>query len=151
MGDSNFNFLSEKWEILANLGETAERNVFVDPNTTLMKLRVFAETLTKYVLAYEEIKETYDTTQIDRINALRREELITPELEEVLNTIRKIGNKAMHEGYGTEKEAKTLLNMGFRLAVWFMQVYGVWDFKEPPYKEPAPVQLIGEHGMSTLN
>lgn len=59
MDKSNFSFLSGKWDILANLGETAERNVFIDPNTTLMKLRVFSETLTKYVLAYEEIKETY--------------------------------------------------------------------------------------------
>ncbi|WP_453992364.1 type I restriction-modification system endonuclease [Bacillus nitroreducens] len=151
MVESNFNFLSEKWDILANLGETAERNVFIDPNTTLMKLRVFAETLTKYVLAYEEIKETYDTKQIDRIHALKREDLITQELEDILDTIRKIGNKAMHEGYGTEKEAKALLHMGFRLAVWFMQVYGDWEFKEPPYKEPTPVHIVGEKELQRLS
>jgi hypothetical protein len=28
MSGSNFHFLSDKWNILANLGETAERNVF---------------------------------------------------------------------------------------------------------------------------
>ncbi|MEH7223742.1 type I restriction-modification system endonuclease [Bacillus sp. JJ1566] len=151
MYNSNFRFLFEKWDILANLGETAERNVFIDPNTTLMKLRVFAETLTKYVLAYEEIKETYDTKQTDRINALRREDLITQELEDILDTIRKIGNKAMHEGYGTQKEAQALLHMGFRLAVWFMQVYGDWEFKEPTYQEPTPVNIIDEKELQKLS
>lgn len=151
LANSNFDFLTEKWPILANLGETAERNVYTDPNTTLMKLRVFAETLTKYVLAYEEIKETFDTKQIDRINALRRDGLISPELENILETIRKIGNKAMHEGYGTQKEAATLLHMAFRLAVWFMQVYGDWDFEEPAYKEPVPVQTINETELQKLS
>lgn len=151
MSKSNFNFLSDKWDILANLGETAERNVFTDPNTTLMKLRVFAETLTKYVLAYEEIKETYDTKQTDRINALRREDLISQELEDILETLRKKGNKAMHEGFGTQKEAEALLHMSFRLAVWFMQVYGDWDFKEPEYQVPVPVQTVDEEELRKLS
>jgi type I restriction enzyme, R subunit len=148
---SNFHFLSDKWEILANIGETAERNVYIDPNTTLMKLRVFAETLTKFVLAYEEIKETYDTKQTDRINALKREELITTELENILETIRRKGNKAMHEGYGSQKEAQALLHMTFRLAVWFMQVYGDWEFKEPEYKEPTPVSVVDEKELEKLS
>lgn len=151
MGNSNFHFLSNKWDILANLGETAERNFFIDPNTTLMKLRVFAETLTKYVLAYEEIKETYDTNQTDRIQALRRDDLISQELEDILHTIRKKGNKAMHEGYGTQKEAEVLLHMAYRLAVWFMQVYGDWDFKEPEYQEPMPVNIIDEQELQNLS
>jgi type I restriction enzyme R subunit len=148
---SNFHFLSNKWDILANLGETAERNVYIDPNTTLMKLRVFAETLTKYVLAYEEIKETYDTKQIDRIQVLRRDDLITRELEDILETIRKIGNKAMHEAYGTQKEAQALVQMGFRLAVWFMQVYGDWDFQEPTYREPKQINTIDERELEKLS
>ncbi|WP_407271407.1 DUF4145 domain-containing protein [Radiobacillus sp. PE A8.2] len=133
MGASNFYFLSNKWDILANLGETVEKNVFIDPNTILMKLRVFAETLTKYVLAYEEIKETYETKQTDRIRALRREGLISQELEDFLEKIRKKVNKAMHEGHGTQIEAQALLHMAHRLAVLLMQVYGDWDFKEPEY------------------
>jgi type I restriction enzyme, R subunit len=151
MANSNFHFLSGKWEILGNLGETAERNVYIDPNTTLMKLRVFAETLTKFVLAYEEIRETFDTKQTDRINALKREDLITQELEDILDTIRRKGNKAMHEGYGTQKEAEALLHMAFRLAVWFMQVYGEWDFKEPEYKVPAPVSIVDEKELEKLS
>lgn len=148
---SNFQFLAEKWDILANLGETAERNVYIDPNTTLMKLRTFGETLTKYVMAYEEIEEAPDTKQIDRIVALKREDLISDELEAMLNTIRRLGNKAAHEGYGTAKEAKALLHMAFRLAVWFMQVYGDWEFKEPEYKEPEPVEIVSKEELERLS
>lgn len=151
MGKSNFDFLSNKWDILANLGETAESNVFRDPNTTLMKLRIFAETLTKFVLAYEEINETYDTKQIDRIQTLRRDDLITPELEDILQTIRKKGNKAMHEGYGTQKEAEALSQMSFRLAVWFMEVYGDWDFQEPEYKKLTPTTKVDTEELNRLS
>ena len=150
MLNSNFSFLAEKWEILANLGKSAERNVYMDPNTTLIKLRLFAEILTKYILAYEEIKETPDTRQIDRINALRREGLITPDLENIFETIRRWGNKAAHDGYGTQKEASALLRMAFRLAVWFMQVYGDWKFEEPVYQDPVPVQTINRDELQKL-
>ncbi|GAK12342.1 type I restriction-modification system, restriction subunit R [Geomicrobium sp. JCM 19039] len=58
----NFSFLSGKWKVLANLGETAEKNVHQDPHTTIMKLRLFAETLAQFVLASENIKEVQCTT-----------------------------------------------------------------------------------------
>jgi type I restriction enzyme R subunit len=40
---SNFVFLEEKWPVLANLGETAEKNPHHDPNTSLIKLRMYGE------------------------------------------------------------------------------------------------------------
>lgn len=134
---SNFSFFQGKWDVLANLGETAEKNVYHDPHTTVMKLRLFAETLTKFVLAAENIKEAYGTKQSDRINTLRREGLLEPELINIFETLRRKGNLAMHEaGYGKTEEAKALLQLTFRLSTWFMEVYGDWDFQAPEYKEP---------------
>ncbi len=148
---SNFHFLLQKWGILANLGETAENNVFNDPNTTIIKIRMFAETTAKYVLAFEEIRETYDTSQVDRLNALKRDDLISDELYEMFDTIRKKGNKAVHEaGYGTEEEAKVIVHMAFRIAVWFMQVYGEWGFEEPEYIEPVKQTKINKVEMQKL-
>lgn len=57
----NFRFLEEKWEVLARVGETAERNVYQNPNVAISELRKFAETITKYILALEEIKEEHRT------------------------------------------------------------------------------------------
>lgn len=133
----NFSFLEKEWDVLANLGETAERNVYHDPQTTLMKLRLFAETLSKYILAFENIEETYGTLQIDRINILRRKDILEPELIDYLDALRRTGNKATHEaGYGETEEAKALLRLAFRLATWFMEVYGDWAFEASEYVEP---------------
>lgn len=63
MSVHNFRFLEEKWEVLARVGETAERNVYQNPNVTISELRKFAETITKYILAFEEIREERGTDQ----------------------------------------------------------------------------------------
>ncbi|MFD0620354.1 type I restriction-modification system endonuclease [Paenibacillus sp. GCM10027629] len=134
----NFEFLHNRWEILSNLGEMAERNLFVDPNTSLIKLRMFGETMTKFICAMEEMVETKELTQVDRLSQLKRDDLITDEIEDYLHTLRKIGNKAVHESdYGSTKEAQALTHLAFRLSVWFMQVYGDWDFQAPDYIEPV--------------
>lgn len=141
--NSNFSFFQGKWDVLANLGETAERNVYHDPHTTIMKLRLFAETLTKFILAAENIKEAYGTTQIDRINTIRREGLLEPALIDIFEILRKKGNLAMHEaGYGKTEDAKALLQLTFRLSIWFMEVYGDWDFQAPEYIEPIEEAVV---------
>lgn len=53
----NFKFLEEKWPILYNLGEAAERNLYIDSNTTLMKVGMFGEVVVKYMLSMEGIDE----------------------------------------------------------------------------------------------
>ncbi len=140
---SNFSFFRGKWDVLANLGESAENNVYHDPHTTIMKLRLFGETLTKFILASENIRETYDTRQVDRINTLRREGIIETELIDMFETICRKGNRASHEAeYGNTEEAKVLLIIAFRLSVWFMEVYGEWDFQAPEYIEPTEREMV---------
>lgn len=134
----NFEFLHDRWEILSDLGEMAERNLFVDPNTSLIKLRMFGETLTKYICAMEEMVETKELTQVERLSQLKREDLISDDIVDYLHTLRKIGNKAVHEsGYGSTREAQASTLLAFRLGVWFMQVYGDWNFQAPDYMGPV--------------
>ncbi|OAH63070.1 hypothetical protein AWH49_06920 [Domibacillus aminovorans] len=90
---SNFSFFRAKWDVLANLVESAERNVYVDPHTTLMKLRLFAETMTKYILASENIREAYNTTQVDRTNTIRREGILEPEFIQMMAQMNKQQDK----------------------------------------------------------
>lgn len=139
----NFEFLHNRWEILSNLGEMAERNLFIDPNTSIIKLRMFGETMTKFICALEEMDETKELTQVERLSQLKRDDLITDEIEDYLHTLRKIGNKAVHEsGYGSTREAQALSHLAFRLSVWFMQVYGDWDFQAPEYIEPVQQETV---------
>lgn len=145
---SNFAFFQGKWDVLANLGESAENNVYHDPHTTIMKLRLFGETLARFILAVENIREAPRTTQVERINTLRREDLIEKELIDMFETIRYKGNRAVHQaGYGEPEEAKALLQITFRLSVWFMEVYGSWDFEAAEYQEPKKRKVIDASEM----
>src|SRR5690606_18865595 len=141
MSSTNFSFLEEKWSILAQLGEMAERNVYIDPHTSLMKLRLFGETITKYIFAMEEMADSRELNQHDRSNQLKQQELLPQEVLEILHTIRMTGNRASHEaGYGTTDDAKTQLRLAFKLSLWFMEVYGDWSFQSPAYQEPIQEQ-----------
>ncbi|WP_027410459.1 type I restriction-modification system endonuclease [Anoxybacteroides tepidamans] len=147
----NFHFLEEKWEVLARVGETAERNVYQNPNVAISELRKFAETITKYILALEDIREERGADQQERLRALFYDQIIPKEIYDLLNVIRQKGNKAVHEpSYGEVHEAKALLQMAFRIGVWFMEVYGDWSFQAPEYIEPAPQSVISADELNEV-
>jgi type I restriction enzyme, R subunit len=55
--------------------------------------------------------------------------------------VRRKGNLASYEAsFGTTLEAKTLLQLAYRLSTWFLEVYIYWNFKQSPYIEPEPEQ-----------
>jgi type I restriction enzyme R subunit len=140
--NSNFLFLKEKWEILYNLGEMAERSLYVDPHNTLVKLRLLSETIVQYILAYENVEMDGRPNQKEKQLYLLREEIIDEDVFNLLDTIRKQGNKAAHEaGYGTIEVGKPILQMAFRLSVWFMQYYGDWKFVPSDFKMPSETIL----------
>jgi len=133
---SNFAFLSPTWPVLADLGELAEKNLYHDPNTSLIKLRMFAEVITKYLLAYEKIDEPADGTQLARLNILGNSGIIPDLLLPQFHSLRKVGNKATHEAFGSLDSGKTQLHLAYRLAVWFRETYGLADFAPLDYVVP---------------
>lgn len=134
---SNFSFFKGEWEVLAKLGESAERNLYNDPHTSIIKLRLLGETIAKAVLASDNIREAYDTKQVDRLNTMKKEGLAEPEMLDIFHTLRRKGNSASHEAsYGTTEEAKQLLALAYQIAIWFMEVYIDWEFVAPTYREP---------------
>ncbi|MBH9968636.1 type I restriction-modification system endonuclease [[Bacillus] enclensis] len=151
MQTHNFQFLVKDWGILARVGEVAERNVFQNPNLTISELRKFAETITKYILAKEEIREERGTTQEDRLKILFYDQIMPKEIYDLFNAIRIKGNKATHNlSYGKVEEAKTLLHMSHRIAAWFMEVYGDWTVQISNYREPVPDRSISEAEINKL-
>ncbi len=133
---SNFGFLSPTWPVLAELGDLAEKNLYIDPNTSLIKLRMFAEILAKYLLAYEKHEDPTGGKQISRINLLNSNGIIPEQLVPLFHSLRKTGNKATHEVYGTTEEAQTHLQFAFRLAVWFRQTYGDGEYTYQDFIPP---------------
>ncbi|SDY43121.1 type I restriction enzyme, R subunit [Proteiniborus ethanoligenes] len=56
MFQSNFQFLEQRWPMLADLGKLAEKNIYQDSNTSLIKLGMFAELMVgKQIQRYSDI------------------------------------------------------------------------------------------------
>lgn len=147
---SNFAFLADNWPVLAGLAELAEKNLYHDPNTSLIKLRMFAEVLTKYTLAYEKLDDPADGTQISRLNLLNNNGIIPDLLMPPLHSLRKVGNKATHEAFGTVDSARTQLHLAHRVAVWFREAYGSGDVSIPDFVAPNEGKLSSEP-LAALN
>ncbi|WIF95099.1 type I restriction-modification system endonuclease [Caminicella sporogenes] len=139
MWSSNFSFLKDKWPILANLGEMAEKNIYKDPNTSLYKLRLFGEMMAKFILAYENMAEPEDNRQVTRIKMLKSEDLLPKEIDDIFYVLRIKGNDATHEATGSVEDAATSVSLAYKLGVWFMQTYGKWDFEPTEFIMPSDI------------
>ncbi len=56
-------------------------------------------------------------------------------IDDIFYTLRQ-QNKAVHAGLDSLADAKTLLEMTYRLACWFMEVYGDWGYIPDPFIMP---------------
>lgn len=140
---SNFEFLDRYWPVLAQIGAVAESYVYSDPNACLYKLGMFGERLVLEIFAFEHIEEpTTDNTHANRIRLLKREGLIPKKIDDILYTLRKTRNEAVHSGANSVEDAKTLLSMAYNLAVWFMEVYGDWKYIAPAFVMPENVERV---------
>lgn len=134
---SNFEFLTSHFPVLANFGELAEKYLYSDSNSCLMKLGMIGETIVNLCFAYDRIPLPQDNTAANRINGLFREGMITRDLKDVLHALRIGRNKATHENYASVTDGKALLQMAYSLCEWFMQTYGDWNYQNQPFVMPS--------------
>ncbi|MDZ8118180.1 type I restriction-modification system endonuclease [Pontiella agarivorans] len=137
---SNFDFLMEQWPEVAEMGVLAEKHLYQDPNAALIKLRLLAETQTRYLIAYENLNEPFDGTQIKRLNLLQSKGIIPDTLGPLFHSIRKAGNRATHEGFGSVEAAQTQLKVAYRLAEWFAKTYSTGHVTVQPFSMPEPAE-----------
>ncbi|WP_298884963.1 type I restriction-modification system endonuclease [uncultured Bradyrhizobium sp.] len=148
----NFQFLKLHDARLQAYGAAAERYLHDDPNTAIFKLRQFAELLCKTVAARHALylgeRETFEET-LRRLNLER----ITPrEVADVFHAVRKIGNRAVHDGDGSFREALSALKFAWQLGIWFHRAYGKQpNFKPPPFVEPRPTKAEIDQNAARLN
>lgn len=142
----NFTFLESHWEDLAKLGDLSEKYVYSDPNTSVIKQGMLAETMVKYMLAYDGIKEPeYENTNANRIRLLKKNDLLPQEVDNTLYILRKARNKAAHGGETEESDALENLHLLHDLCVWYMQTYGDYSFEPDEYQKPEDyVVNLGE-------
>lgn len=127
---SNFSFLDEKWSLLASLGNTAEKYLYTDSNSCLIKIGLFAESTVQLMFTLDKIQEPQeDNTHANRIKVLIREGLLPKDIEDILYAIRISRNDAVHNSYESTEKAKILLEFAYKLGIWFMQTYGDWNYE----------------------
>lgn len=134
---SNFAFLNSHFPVLANFGELAEKYLYSDSNSCLMKLGMIGETIVNLCFTYDRIPLPQDNTAANRINGLFREGMITRDLKDILHALRISRNKATHENYASVADGKALLQMAYSLCEWFMQTYGDWNYQNQPFVMPS--------------
>lgn len=130
MKKSNFSVLNKEYPKLASIGQLAERNVFIDPSTSLSKLRLLVEKLTTYIIEFEHLHEIVHYSQNDRLNKLEFLRIIPYDVLRIFHKVRQTGNKATHTGEGSASEAKFTIRQTLKIIKWF---YSVYEEKELQY------------------
>lgn len=139
---SNFDFLKKDFPVLANFGSLAEKYCYFDSNSCLMKLGMIGETIVNLIFTYDKIPFPYDNTAVARIDVLLREGLIDRDLCDILHSLRRSRNKAVHENYSSVNEGKILLQMAYSLCEWFMQTYGDWSYQHHEFVMPKEQKSV---------
>ncbi len=120
MQSINFEFLRPHWEDLANLGAHAEEYAFSDPQSSLIKLRCFAEKLVGVVYASYKMPAYPNEKFVDRLQSHSFTSMVDKAIVDKLHAIRKVGNRAAHEGKYNKGDSLWLLKEAHILACWLL-------------------------------
>lgn len=141
----NFGFLKRHDPRLEKLGALAEHFFRLDPNTTLIKVRQFGELLAGLVAAKTKQIPEERGTQLDLINLLSRNGVISGEVADAFHLIRMRGNKANHDLSGSHEEALSSLKFARALGVWFHRTFSDPEFDAGPFiPPPDPEDATGD-------
>ncbi|KAB2951043.1 MAG: DUF4145 domain-containing protein [Rhizobiaceae bacterium] len=143
MMSPNFDILRARWPELAQLGGFAEAYAHADPASALVKLRLFAENLTKDIYRDLRLPKPDQPTFVD---LLKNDAFvaITPKVVlDKLHALRIHGNKAAHGEQATSQSALWLLKEAHDLARWLLVRQGqakpgdIAAFRQPEAPQAA--------------
>jgi type I restriction enzyme R subunit len=120
MQSQNFEQLRPYWPELAELAGHAEKYIFDDPQSALVKLRCFAEILVGVIYREYQLPSQATDKFVDRLQATVFVSSVDSAILELLHTIRKIGNSAVHEGKTPKGDILWLLKEVHTLSYWLL-------------------------------
>jgi type I restriction enzyme R subunit len=133
----NFQFLAKHDPVLVRHAALAERYVFDDANSSLIKLRQFGELLAQCAAASVGMVIESRDSFLDVLNRLRSAGVIDHQVSQLFHGLRKLGNEAAHESADDRRAALHQLQMARKLAVWFHKSFGNDpQFKAGPFVPP---------------
>ncbi len=135
MKNSNFLFLKGVNDFLFAIARAAEKNYPDDPNTTLVKVRMFGEATAKHLAKLLDIE--IPENQHDLLRELGKVPFVDDSILNLFHKLRTIGNKAVHEYHDDLQDAEMCLRLTFRLAVWYYRLVSKnYDFPAPNFELP---------------
>lgn len=132
--------------MLVHYAALAERYVFDDPKTALIKLGQFGELLAQRAAASCGIAG--GGSAADVLSSLWDRGVTNREVAGLFHGLRKARNEAVHNHGGTRREALHQLKMARTLAVWYQRSFGGNpDFKPGPFL-PPPEPVDAENALA---
>ncbi len=119
MESINFGLLQKDRPELASLGGFAEGYAYADPASALVKLRTFAEQITKSIYWELRLEKPASTEFARLLTAPHFKNAVPPAIADKLHAIRKEGNKAAHGKSPETKTALWLIEEAFVVGAWF--------------------------------
>ncbi|MFZ2100616.1 MAG: DUF4145 domain-containing protein, partial [Oricola sp.] len=141
MKSENFEIIREGWPELAARGGFAEAYAYPDPASALVKLRLFAENLTKDIYRDLRLPKPDQPTFVDLLKNPSFTAITPKVVLDKLHALRMHGNKAAHGDPIKPQNALWLLREAHDLARWLFVRYGDGNAKEiPSFNQPDAPQ-----------
>ncbi|WP_254911255.1 DEAD/DEAH box helicase family protein [Pseudoalteromonas sp. A601] len=139
----NFEHIQSKWPELHQLAAFAEDYAITDPQSSLVKLRCFAEKVVGFL--YKELRlPVFPNSNIfDKLTADDFTSAVPRLITDKLHAIRKSGNQAAHEGKVDQQQAIWILKESYFIASYLFMAYAGGtqqecpEFKAPEQKQPT--------------
>ena len=147
---ANFEFLRTHSDQLHRLAALAEGYFRTDPNTSMVKLRQYAELMAQDVAARNGLLPSPDTKFADVLSDLGRSARIPRQTLDLFHHLRVRGNDAVHSSFDDFGSALTALKVARELGLWFARSYGgqpnlkAGPFVPPPAPEDPTAALNAE-------
>lgn len=127
MKSRNFEILRKNWPELASLGGFAEAYAHDDPASALVKLRLFAENLTKDIYRDLGLPKPEQATFVDLLGNASFAAITPKVVLDKLHALRIHGNKAAHGELATVETALWLIQEAFDLGRWLFVQFAKGD------------------------
>jgi type I restriction enzyme R subunit len=133
----NFGYLLVHEPLLVVYGATAEASLFSDPNIAMIKCRQFGEALTERAFVEFGIPKL-PKKQFLRLKVLSDQGFLNKRVHEWFDSVRLIGNQAVHDGHAAQRDALQLVRACYELGAWFHRTVSGNRDAAPPFVPPQP-------------
>ena len=150
MHNHNFSFFNSSFPSLELLGGKAEEYVFTDPNASMIKSGMLCENIVNLIRSMNHLPPLAkdNDTFAGRTEQLYKNSLISGQQKRLIDEIRRIRNKAAHEGFESKQTAIQVLAVTFGIAQDFMSVFVDHNYKFSAFI--APVENVANKQNNTV-